>query len=124
MFRFPAGDAIPGSAESVVSGDVAIDSAHRLSGNLRLRYFGPRPLVEDDMVRSRATSLLNGELDYRFARNAKIAVDVFHILNAQDSDIDYYYRSRLVGEAPGGVEDIHFHPVLPRTARVHLILGF
>jgi hypothetical protein len=49
---------------------------------------------------------------------------VFNLLNAKDSDIDYFYASRLSGEPLGGVDDIHFHPALPRTARVLLIVGF
>ena len=40
------------------------------------------------------------------------------------SDIDYYFASRLPGEPPGGVEDIHFHPAVPRTVRVGLVVGF
>jgi outer membrane receptor protein involved in Fe transport len=91
---------------------------------VRLRYFGPRPLVEDDAVRSKATSLINLEAGYKIARGVRVAVDVFNLLDAKDSDIDYYYPSRLPGEPAGGVNDIHFHPALPRTARVNLILGF
>ena len=49
---------------------------------------------------------------------------MFNLLNARDSDIDYYYTSRLPGEPADGVEDIHFHPTLPRTARLSLIVGF
>ena len=41
----------------------------------------------------------------------------------QDSDIDYYYASRLPGEPAGGVDDIHFHPAAPRTARISFIVG-
>jgi hypothetical protein len=54
----------------------------------------------------------------------QIALDVFNILDARESDIDYYYRSRLLGEPVAGVNDIHTHPTLPRTARVSLMLGF
>jgi outer membrane receptor protein involved in Fe transport len=50
--------------------------------------------------------------------------DVFNLLNARDSDIDYFYASRLPGEPSTGIDDIHFHPMLPRTARVNLIVGF
>jgi hypothetical protein len=46
------------------------------------------------------------------------------VLDAKHSDIDYYYPSRLRGEPADGVEDIHFHPTLPRTARVGLIVSF
>ena len=51
-------------------------------------------------------------------------MDVFNLLDAADSDIDYYYASRLPGEPADGVDDIHLHPTLPRTVRVSLILGF
>jgi hypothetical protein len=36
------------------------------------------------------------------------------------SDIDYFFASRLRGEPLEGVDDIHFHPAVPRTARVGL----
>jgi hypothetical protein len=41
-----------------------------------------------------------------------------------DLSIDYYYTSRLPGEPLAGVEDLHFHPALPRTARLALIIGY
>jgi hypothetical protein len=44
-------------------------------------------------------------------------------LDAKDSDVDYYYRSRLPGEPAGGVSDVHFHPTLPRTVRLALAIG-
>ena len=96
----------------------------RTFGILRWRYFGPRTLIEDNVVRSNATSLLNLRAGYRLAKNAKLAVDVFNLLNAEDSDVDYFYTSRLPGEPLQGVADIHTHPTLPRTARINLIVGF
>jgi hypothetical protein len=54
----------------------------------------------------------------------KLTVDVFNVLNAADSDIDYYYASRLAGEPLDGVDDIHTHPTLPRTARLGFVLAF
>ena len=120
----PVGDHVPGSVGTVVSGGVTLDSLHNVYGSLRLRYFGPRALIEDNSVRSQATSLLNFEGGYKLSKRVKIGVDVFNLLNAQDSDIDYYYASRLPGEPAGGVNDIHLHPTLPRTARLNLIVGF
>jgi outer membrane receptor protein involved in Fe transport len=119
----PAGNHIPGSAGTVVSAGVTMDSLRNVFGSVRLRYFGPRSLIEDNSVRSMATSLINLQVGYRFARNVKIGVDLFNLLNARDSDIDYYYASRLPGEPAGGVTDIHLHPMLPRTARIMVMLG-
>ena len=48
---------------------------------------------------------------------------VFNLLDSNDSDIEYFYRSRLPGEPPAGVDDIHFHPTLTRTVRVSLTVG-
>lgn len=120
----PTGEGIPGSVESVVSMGVAVDCLRNMFGSIRLRYFGPRPLVEDDSIRSKATSLVNLEAGYRLTKSVRVALDVFNLLNAKDSDIDYYYPSRLSGEPAGGVHDIHFHPALPRTARLHVQVGF
>ena len=101
-----------------------MEPTHRLFGSVRLRYFGPRPLIEDDSVRSEATRLVNAQAGYQVRRGLRVAVDVFNLTDARASDIDYFYTSRLPGEPEGGVDDIHFHPALPRTARVSLIVEF
>jgi outer membrane receptor protein involved in Fe transport len=120
----PAGSFVPGAVQTVVSFGATVDEWRRISGSVRWRYLGPRPLIEDNSVESQATSLVNLEGGYRLTRSARLALDVFNLFNAPDSDIDYYYASRLPGEPASGVEDIHFHPALPRSARVSLVLGF
>ena len=120
----PVGDYVPGAVATVISGGLTVDGLHDVYGSLRVRYFGPRALIEDNTVRSKATSLLNAEAGYKVAKHMKVGVDLFNLLNAQGSDIDYYYASRLPGEPTDGVSDIHLHPTLPRTARVNLSLGF
>jgi outer membrane receptor protein involved in Fe transport len=69
-------------------------------GSLRWRYFGPRTLIEDNTVQSKPTSLVNFPAAYQIAKNLKLAVNIFNLLNARDSDIDYFYTSRLTGEHP------------------------
>jgi hypothetical protein len=120
----PAGPHIPGAVETVVSAGATVDSVGNLFGSVRWRFFGPRPLLEDDSVRSKATSLVNLQAGYRFSRSVRLAVDVFNLFDAAHSDIDYFYPSRLPGEPAGGIDDIHVHPTLPRTARLNLIVGF
>ena len=44
--------------------------------------------------------------------------------NAQVSDINYFYASRLPSEPIGGLDDIHFHPTQPRSARFAVVYGF
>jgi hypothetical protein len=119
----PDGAHVPGAVETVVSAGVTA-TRRDVFGSVRWRYFGPRPLVEDNSVRSRATSLVSLEAGYEFTKQLRIAVDVFNLLDAQDNDIEYFYTSRLPGEPAPGVADVHFHPALKRTARLSLIVGF
>ena len=51
-------------------------------------------------------------------------LDVFNLFDRKASDIDYDYTSRLKGEPAAGVDDIHFHPVEPRSVRVTLVMSF
>jgi outer membrane receptor protein involved in Fe transport len=118
------GHRIPGAVEGVVSAGLTITPAGRWSGNLRWRYFGPRPLVEDDSVRSRASNLVSAEAGYQFGRAWRLKADLLNLFDSNSSDIDYFYTSRLQGEPPGGVDDIHFHPVEPFTLRVALVASF
>ena len=85
---------------------------------------GPRPLVEDDSRRSKATTLASLRIGYALSNDAKLTLDVFNLFDRRASDIDYYYASRLRGEPPQGVSDVHFHPVEPRSARVTLVARF
>jgi outer membrane receptor protein involved in Fe transport len=120
----PAGDYVPEAVGTVVSAGATVDSLRRAFGSVRWRYFGARPLVEDNSVRSKATGLVNLQGGYQLTKNVKLALDVFNIFNAPESDIDYFYASRLPGEPLGGIADIHTHPTPPRTARVNLLVAF
>jgi hypothetical protein len=120
----PDGPYVPGALDRMVSAGLSAEGSNRISGSVRWRYFGPRALVEDGSVRSRATSLVNARVGYRLSRRLSIALDAFNLLDAGDSDIDYFYTSRLPGESSAGVDDVHLHPALPRTFRTSLTIGF
>ncbi len=120
----PAGMQIPGALDRVASGGVTIDPRGPISGSLRVRPFGPRPLVEDASATSTSTTLWNGTIGYRLSARARLVLEGFNLFDAEVSDIDYFYVSRLPGEPAGGVADIHTHPALPRSARVGLHLSF
>lgn len=119
----PAGDRIPGAVERVTSAGVTLDRG-RGFGSARLRSFGPRNLLEDGSVRSRATNLVNAQAGVRLTPRASLVLDAFNLFDSDASDIDYFYASRLPGEPVDGIEDIHSHPVLPRTLRASLRIRF
>ncbi|HTQ81094.1 MAG TPA: TonB-dependent receptor [Thermoanaerobaculia bacterium] len=114
----PVGNHIPGAVEGVVSAGVTLDHFGAFFGGLRLRYFGPRPLIEDNSVRSHSSGTVNARLGYHLANGLDLRLDVFNLLNRQVSDVDYFYASRLPGEPAEGVNDVHFHPAEPREARL------
>lgn len=120
----PAGDRIPGAVEGVVSAGVTVEDRGPWSGTLRLRYFGPRPLIEDNAVRSKASTTLNARLSYRLTPRYSLTLDAFNLTNSKASDIDYYYTSRLPGESLAGVDDIHTHPLEPFTLRASFTASF
>ena len=120
----PAGSRIPGALDRVLSAGLTFEPRQRLSGSLRVRHFGPRPLIEDASVTSQGTTLWNGEIGYRLSSRARFVLEAFNLFNAKVSDIDYFYTSRLPGEPAHGVDDIHFHPALPRSARLGVQFTF
>jgi outer membrane receptor protein involved in Fe transport len=119
----PAADHIPGAVETVGSLGLVIEHPSGWYGGARLRYVGEAPLIEDDSVRSDPTTLLNLEAGYRFSNDMSLEVSVLNALDSDDNDISYFYESQLADEA-NPVEDIHLHPVEPRTIRVGATVRF
>ena len=119
----PDGPYVPEALVSTFDGGIMFHDlpasgwVSRLSAGLRLRYFGPRPLTQDGTVKSKATTLLYANLGYQLTPRIALGFDLFNLLNARSSDIDYYYTSRLPGEPLAGVNDIHTHPSEPREFR-------
>ncbi len=119
----PAGTRIPGAVEGVGSLSAAVDNIGPWFGSMQLRYFGPRPLLEDNSVRSNATTVVNGQIGYAFHKNMRLALQGFNLLNSKSNAIDYYYESQLASES-APVADKHFHPIESRSFRVNLISHF
>jgi outer membrane receptor for ferrienterochelin and colicin len=117
----PAGNFIPGATDRTLSGG-AVYSDGPWSGGLRVRYFGPRALTEDNSQRSSSSTLVNAKLGYAASKTVKLGVEVLNLMDRKVDDIAYFYVSRLPGEPAGGVADRHFHPTQPRTVRLTLVL--
>jgi hypothetical protein len=117
----PSGqDRIAGAIEGVGQLALTVSPVGNWEGALRLRYFGPRPLIEDNSVRSHASTTLNGRIGYCWSRDLRLELEGFNLANRRVSSIDYYYASQLRGEADAR-DDIHFHPAESRSFRLTLV---
>ncbi|GAC1560267.1 MAG: hypothetical protein NVS3B17_11840 [Vulcanimicrobiaceae bacterium] len=131
----PVGQLVPGSVKDVVTFGASLDAA-KAYGGIRMRYFGPRPLVEDGSVASNPTTTLYLQAGFKPTKTTRVGLDVFNLLDTKASDIDYYYNSSIPSDPaytkPGytgacpiaacgaGVADIHFHPIERRLLRLTL----
>lgn len=118
-----AGDRIPGAIEQAASVGISLLEADPWVGGLRLRYFGPRPLIEDNSVRSKPSTLVNILTAYKVTKQIKLGLEVLNVFDTKVSDIDYLYASQLHSETTS-VADIHTHPAEPRTLRASVNVKF
>nr|MDQ6932585.1 TonB-dependent receptor [Candidatus Eremiobacteraeota bacterium] len=125
------GQHIPGSLQTVATFGRTVDRP-RSFGSLRMRYFGPRPLIEDASVFSKPTTTVSLQAGIRPTKDSRLSLDVFNVLNTKASDIDYSYNSSLPSDPPStlptnggaGVADIHFHPIEKRLLRLTFSKAF
>jgi len=124
------GREIPDAIQGVLSAGVTVNGAGRVSGSLRGRSLGRRPLVSDGSAFSRPSFVVNGQLDVRLSARFELGVDVFNLLDREYEDIAYYFPTRIRDPHPGGMleaaeqPDFVTHPGEPRTARIRLRARF
>lgn len=114
---------IPNAVRDTTSLGMIVNDLNGWSGGVRVRYLGKAPLIESGSVYSDCTVLMNGQVTYAFTPSLSLSVELLNMLDSDDRDITYFYESQLPGEAEP-VEDIHFHPVEPRSLRVSLTARF
>lgn len=119
----PGGRLIPGSIEKTASVSATWNGSGAWSGGMRLRYFGPRPLIEDGSVNSKSSTLTNLQMNYAATKQLKLRLEMLNVFDRKVSDIDYFYESQLAGEA-APVTDLHTHPAEPRTVRAAINWSF
>ncbi len=117
---------IPEAATSIFALGATYESPSGWFAAARVRYFGPRPLVEDDSVHSHATKVVNLTGGYSVNPQFKFGLQIINLLNSKDHDIDYFFASRLTPpgapnqDPPDGINTIHFHPIEPTNFRAYV----
>jgi outer membrane receptor protein involved in Fe transport len=119
----PAGSEIPGAIDRVLAAGVTFGDPEGLYASARVRYFGERPLIEDGSVESSSSTVVNASFGWR-RPSYDVRFDLLNLFDSNDADITYFYASRLPGEPDDGVEDLHFHPIEPRTVRAYVSWKF
>jgi hypothetical protein len=125
--RFANGERIPNAVDRVATLGATVQHLGPWRASIQWRYLGAGALVEDNSARSQAaiTTSMRLGLDLaatwpgRFGKGSELALDVFNLGNRKINDIQYYYESRLPGEA-SAVTDRHVHPAEPRNLRLSL----
>jgi hypothetical protein len=112
----PVGNYIPGAPGMIASAGVVLGEKTGWFGAMKARYFGPRPLIEDNSARSSATTVVNGRVGYRWDSGWRMQLDGLNLLNARANQIEYFYQSQLRGEAMSAA-DRHVHPIEPLAVR-------
>ena len=87
----PTGIYIPGAVEGVVSAGIDYEPSPRAFAELRLRYFGARPLIEDNSVRSPPSTILNTQLGLYVTDHWAVKLQAFSLLASAVSDVAYSY---------------------------------
>jgi hypothetical protein len=118
------GDYIPGAANMIATASATVEDLGPWFGALRFRYFGRRPLIEDNSVTSKPTTLFDLRIGYKLSDQARLWLDILNLFdNTGAHQIDYFYPSQLASEtAP--VYDVHFKPVEPLSVRFTLSMTF
>ena len=119
----PAGEEIPGAIPLVVGAGGTFHGDNGWLASAQVKHFGKYPLIEDDSVQSDGSTILNLRVGREWSRWG-LYLDVLNALDSDAHDIDYFYASRLPGEADQGVEDIHFHVFPSRSLRASLRYSF
>jgi len=119
------GKYIAGSPRTVMGVGIAFDDFGPWFGGLQYRFFGERPLTDDNSVRSPDTNLVNARIGYKLTEAISARLDVDNIFNQKMQDISYYYASRLgnepLAQVGTGTNDIHMHPAEPLGLRFSLV---
>lgn len=113
------GLAVPLAPELTAYAALLLRWPQGLSSQLQMTYLGVRPLTEDRTIT--APSWIDFDLTERYQLPVELShgrleafLFVQNLFNTQWEQATFAFTSRLPGEPPGGVQDIHFVPGNPR----------
>ena len=120
--RYDNGDHIPNAFESSASlGVSAVSDGWEAA--IRLRHLGPSPLLEDNSIRDRGSTVVNVRAVKKWT-HLEVYGDLLNVLNSRDKDVAYFYEAFVPGFDPAPVEGRLSRVVEPRTVRAGVTYRF
>jgi len=118
------GNYVPGAPNVIGSLTTYVKDLGPWSGGLEYRYLGPEPLTPDHAIIGHGYGEWNGDAHYAFDSGWSLGLALYNILDQRANAADFWYGDRLSGEPAGGVNDVHIHPIEPRTVRFTITKAF
>jgi hypothetical protein len=114
----PAGqNRIPLAPTIASAGGLTARELGPVTGGIRYRYVGARPANEDNSVRARGYFLTEVFASWS-VRRARLVVAVDNLFDVTWNEAQFATTSRLPGEPPEGVTELHFTPGAGRALQV------
>lgn len=114
--RYANGDYIPNAFDSAAQAGVSVVLDH-WEGSLRMRHLGGYPMIEDNSVRDKGSTVFNARGAWK-SGHVELYAELLNVLNSRDKDIAYYYESYIPSFDPAPVDGRLSRVVEPRTLRV------
>jgi outer membrane receptor for monomeric catechols len=112
--EFDTGEAIPLAPRWTAFAELTARTPWGLNASLQMRHLGDRPASEDRTAVASGHTLVDLVARYRW-RSAEAFFSIENLLDRDYRETQFFFTSRLPGEPPEGVADIHFVPGNPRT---------
>lgn len=120
--RYRNGDHIPNAFENAAAAGVSVVK-DGWEGSVRVRHLGPSPLVEDNSIRDKGSTVVNLRAARKF-EHLELYGDVLNVLGSRDKDIAYFYESYIPAFDAAPVEGRLSRVVEPRTVRAGVTWRF
>ncbi|KKW94198.1 TonB-dependent receptor [Sphingobium chungbukense] len=120
--RYDNGDRIPNAFENAASAGAAI-ILDPWEASIRLRHLGPYPLIEDNSMRDKGSTVVNARAAWK-GKRIELYGELLNIFDSRDKDIAYHYESYVPAFDSAPVEGRLSRVMEPRTLRLGAKLYF
>ena len=104
-------------------GGLTYKAPRGLSASLRYRVIDSRPANDDGSITAKGYFLFDAVAAYT-TRRFQIGATAENLLNVQWNQAQFATQSRLPGEGPNGVDELHFTPGTPFYAKLNASIFF